>query len=105
MDQDRRLNLEGIASIALSGYLCQRDPTTIEATLRAYMATLSLDTRDDALLVADAIQHFPQPDDQPAEERERLRPIEDMVGLTPPEEQLAAQLRARELLLAIADTL
>lgn len=41
MDTEQRLNLEGIASIALGGYLCGQNPEAIEAAIRVYMATLS----------------------------------------------------------------
>lgn len=53
-------------------------------------------------LAAAAIAHQPQPLEESADETERRRPIEEMLGLTSAADQLAAALVAREWLEELA---
>lgn len=69
------------------------------------MLRLGMGTADDIRGVVAAIGRPPQPVDEDASERERRRPIEEMLGVTTPEAQLAAALRARGALEAFADLL
>ena len=54
---------------------------------------------------AASISDLPQPLMETAEETERRRPVRQMLGLQSADEQLAAMLRARQLLEQMADRL
>lgn len=75
---------------------------TIIATLGPYMQSLGFVKAQDVRDIAGAISRLPQPVDDPAERRESLRPIEEALGVTSPEQQLAAALAAREALMTFA---
>jgi sulfur carrier protein ThiS len=106
MDAPSGASIEGVAAFAVS--LCEMGEATdeqVRETIADLLASLGIATREHALAVAQAIAALPQPEDQPAEERERRRHVEAMLGVTPPEQELAAMLRARDLVQQVADSL
>ncbi|MDZ5662349.1 hypothetical protein SFC79_11290 [Nocardioides sp. S-58] len=105
MDAERRADLEGIAAIAISACQMGKPDHEVEQAVRHTAHAVGRATREDLARVAEAIRQFPQPDDLSSDERERRRPIDEMVGLASAEEELEALLRAREVVLRIADTL
>lgn len=106
LDDELRRDIAGVAAIALT--YCEMGGASDEdviATIRTYLDRLNRLTVTNVRHVADAIRAVPQPLDRSAEETARARPIEDMLGVTSAEDQLAAQLRAYDLALRTADLL
>lgn len=94
---------EGLAAIAVTAAEMGVSDGELVGAVGSMMLRLGMSTADDVREVVAAIGRLPQPLDEDAYERERRRPIELMLGVTPPEEQLAAALRAREVLETFAN--
>lgn len=105
MNRQRIHDIEGVASIAITACQMGESDAKVESDTRSVMVVMDMDRRDDALLVAEAIRQFPQPKHQTTDERERRRPIEEMLRVLSPEDELGALLRARKIVLRIADAL
>lgn len=104
-----RTVLVGIAAETLT--LCEMHQSAYDATINdqdiiseaaRQLRQFGMLTPDYALAAASAVNALPQPLDEPAEERARREPIEKMLGLTSPEDQLIAAIRAKELLEELA---
>lgn len=96
------LAFEGLAAIAITAAEMGATDEELVAAVGSMMLRLGMGTPDEVRAVAVAIGRLPQPLDEGAYERERRRPIEEMLGVTSPEDQLAASLRARAALEAFA---
>ncbi len=94
--------LEGLAAMAVSLAEMGSSETELVKVVGSSMASLGLTSSADVRDVAGAISHLPEPVDESAEVRDRRRPIDEMLGLTSPEDQLVAALRARDALEAFA---
>ena len=92
--------IEGLAAIANGLAEMGESDEEIRRHMRGHLARRQITTEAPAVLraAAECITRMPQPLLESAEETERRRPIEEMLGLTSAEDQLAAMLRAREVL-------
>lgn len=95
--------VQGIAAIAYTEVEMGLPDDEVRSHIVGMFQQLGLSTREDMLAIAEEIRRGPQPLDEPADERERRRPIEEMLGVTSPEAQLTAQLHARALVLELAE--
>ena len=95
--------VQGIAAIATTEVEMGLSDDDVRSHVVGMFVQCGLSSREDMLAIAEEIRRAPQPLDESAEARERRSHIEDMLGVTPPEVQLAAQLRAREIVLELAD--
>lgn len=103
---ERQVITEGLAAFASS--FCETGLTDdeVKAGIERQCLALHLDAEDVLTLLreaAEALRHLPQPIYESAEDTERARPIRVMLGVTSAEDQLAATLRAGELLQQMAD--
>lgn len=93
---------DGLAAIAITEFEIGKPRDEIESDLLA--AWIQLGSQPGAFRAASkAIASFPQPILESAEKSERMRPIREMLGVTSTEDQLLANLAARELLEELAD--
>jgi hypothetical protein len=99
---DRAKVLEGLAAMAVTLAEMGFSETDLVKVVGSSMANLGLTSPADVRDVAGAISQLPQPVDESADVRDRRQPINEMLGLTSPEDQLVAALRAREALEAFA---
>ncbi len=102
---ERTIILEGLAALAVGTAEMGGTDSEIALAVSNNMTRLGLGGAEDLRAVVRAIGRLPQPLDQSAEERERRRPIEEMLGLTSAEKQLEAALRARQALESFANEL
>jgi hypothetical protein len=105
-DDVRTTILQGIAAFANG--VCEMGATDNEAktAISSQLSQLFVEPGDAPTLLreaSDALRCFPQPPVESAEETERARPIREMLGVTSATDQLAATLRACELLRQMAD--
>lgn len=97
-----RIIIEGIAAAAVTLAEMGKSRPQFDEQITTLAASVGA-TAEQIRLAADEIARMPQPVDESAEERERGEPIRQMLGVMPVEEQLVAELRAREWLQALAD--
>lgn len=97
--------IESIAAVAVTAAEMGKADEQLLADVGELMLLFEMTTANDVRAVAAAIQRLPQPLDQDAQQREANLPIENMLGIQSPEDQLLAALRAREALERFADYL
>ena len=103
---ERQVITEGLAAFADTFCEMGLSDDEVKAGIARQCLALHLHAEDVPTLLresTEALRRFPQPLVESAEETERGRPIREMLGVTSAEDQLAATLRARELLQRMAD--
>jgi hypothetical protein len=108
-DDQREMIVEGMAAIAVTlAEMGHGEEDTRQQVVSYLVERLRIDETDLVPVIreaATAIQTFPQPTNEPAEQLERGRPVRQMLGLPEPAEELEAMLRAREWLERLATEL
>ncbi len=103
-DERRRIIVEGLAAHAVTLAELGADEADVHRKLIGKLHRLGFTDLPAVLKdAAAAIGAGPQPVDETADERERARPIRDLLGVPDATEQLSATLRAREWVERLAD--
>lgn len=98
--------INGAAAIATTAAEMGKTDQAVAADVLGLIEGVRVAPTADLLrAVSAAISSQPQPLDQSAEERERMRPIEQLLGVTSPEQQLSAALRAKAIVDDLAQRL